>query len=92
MRAHRALLGWWQVTAAPHGPARWMMDAGGDGYVVECACGEQTAPEPTLADAGVAMDEHLRDAGVHHYWRTVPVGDSADAGEDAPPWSEVGNA
>ena len=45
-----------------HYPASVFYDLLGQGWRMECACGEQTAPSQYLEEAGVEMDDHMESA------------------------------
>jgi hypothetical protein len=42
-----------------HYPVEVIYDLLGQGWRMECACGEQTSPCQHLEDAGAEMDDHM---------------------------------
>lgn len=66
---------------AKHEPRRVFVDPSGDGFVIECSCGEQTPPEMEMRYAGCHYDDHLNEMGVHPYFQHE-AGFRADHVED----------
>lgn len=49
-------------TTTQHYPTVIFFDALGQGWRMECHCGDQTCPCSTIEEAGAEMDQHLREA------------------------------